>query len=87
MIYYSLSSLLSIAIFIQLIFAPIVFLVTSRNKKSGDAVAVAASSIPFIITILLFNDIYSDVSIYEEYYWIPAFQLKLGFLLDSLSYP
>ncbi|MEM0079393.1 MAG: NADH-quinone oxidoreductase subunit M [Nitrososphaerota archaeon] len=87
MIYYSLSSLLSIAIFIQLIFAPIVFLVTSRNKKSGDAVAGAASSIPFIITILLFNDIYSGVSIYEEYYWIPAFQLKLGFLLDSLSYP
>ncbi|MCS7125821.1 MAG: NADH-quinone oxidoreductase subunit M [Aigarchaeota archaeon] len=79
--------LLSITLFTQLLFSPAVYLSMKRSKLFGDLLAIVASFIPFSITIYLFNTIYNGLSIYEEYWWIPAFKLKLGLLLDSTSYP
>ncbi len=79
--------LLSIIIFIQLILAPIIYLVTRGSKKFGDILSIITSSIPFIIVLYFFNIVYNGSTVYEEYPWIPAFNLKIGFLLDQTSYP
>lgn len=81
------TSLLSISIFVPLILAPLIYVVTNSSKKLGDTLSIVVSAIPFAIVMYFFNAIYSGLIVYEEYPWIPVFGLKLGFLLDSTSYP
>lgn len=79
--------LLSITAFIQLILAPVIYLVTRSSKKFGDILSIITSSVPFVIVSYFFDIVYNGSIIYEEHPWIPAFNLKLGFLLDQTSYP
>ena len=81
------TTLLSTALFIQLILAPLIYLVTNSSKKIGDTLSMIVSAIPFIIVAYFLNTIYNGLIVYEEHPWIPVFGLKLGFLLDSASYP
>ncbi|MEM3399170.1 MAG: NADH-quinone oxidoreductase subunit M [Nitrososphaerota archaeon] len=78
---------LSIAVFIQLILSPLIYIATNNSKKLGDTLSIIISAIPFVIVAYFFNTIYGGQRVYEEYSWIPAFNLRLGFLLDSTSYP
>jgi NADH-quinone oxidoreductase subunit M len=81
------TTLLSIALFIQLILAPLIYLVTSSSKKLGDTLSIIVSATPLIIVAYFFNTVYNGLIVYEEHPWIPVFGLKLGFQLDSVSYP
>jgi NADH-quinone oxidoreductase subunit M len=81
------TTLLSIALFIQLILAPLIYLVTSSSKKLGDTLSIIVSATPLIIVAYFFNTVYNGLIVYEEHPWIPVFGLKLGFQLDSASYP
>ena len=79
--------MLSFGILIQLIFSPIVYFTAKRSRGVGEVLALLASAVPLIIVSSLLGQIYAGFSLAERYPWILPFGLRLGFLLDSLSYP
>ncbi|MCS6784169.1 MAG: NADH-quinone oxidoreductase subunit L [Candidatus Caldarchaeum sp.] len=80
--------LLSFAVFLPIVLTPLTFLVGRVGSWRAAAVFCnAALLIPLLIMVYLTPDALSGKTLYEEYQWVPALGLTVGFVLDSLSYP
>lgn len=80
--------LLSIAVFLPIVFTPLTLLI--GRTGSWRAAAVFCNStllIPLAVVLYLTPEILAGKTLYEEYSWVPALGLTVGLVLDSLSYP
>ena len=80
-------AMLLIAVFIQMLASPFVYLLAKANRRAGEVFAAASSLIPFLIILSAFSTIYNGGRVWESYPWIGSLGLHLSLLLDELSYP
>ncbi|MEM4573925.1 MAG: NADH-quinone oxidoreductase subunit M [Candidatus Caldarchaeum sp.] len=80
--------LLSLAVILPIVLTPFTFLVGRVASWRAAALFTAATLfLPLAITLILTPAVLAGQYFHEEYEWVPAFGLKVGFVLDSLSYP
>ncbi|MCS7137106.1 MAG: hypothetical protein NZ941_01905, partial [Candidatus Caldarchaeum sp.] len=80
--------LLSLAVFLPIVSTPFTFLVGRAASWRAAAVFCNATLlVPLAVMLYLTPDILAGEVLYEEYQWVPALGLTIGFVLDSLSYP
>ncbi|MEM1992906.1 MAG: proton-conducting transporter membrane subunit, partial [Candidatus Caldarchaeum sp.] len=80
--------LLSLAVILPIVLTPFTFLVGRVASWRAAALFTAATLfLPLAMTLILTPAVLAGQYFHEEYEWVPAFGLKVGFVLDSLSYP
>ncbi|MEM2095445.1 MAG: NADH-quinone oxidoreductase subunit M [Candidatus Caldarchaeum sp.] len=80
--------LLSLAVILPLVMTPATFL--AGRVGSWRAAAVLCNSVllvPLLVLLYLTPQVFQGAVLHEEYQWVPALGLTVGFVLDSLSYP
>ncbi|MEM1955986.1 MAG: NADH-quinone oxidoreductase subunit M [Candidatus Caldarchaeum sp.] len=80
--------LLSLAVILPLVMTPATFL--AGRVGTWRAAAVLCNSVllvPVLVLLYLTPQVFQGAVFHEEYRWVPALGLTVGFVLDSLSYP
>ncbi|MEM4314990.1 MAG: NADH-quinone oxidoreductase subunit L [Nitrososphaerota archaeon] len=80
--------LLTLSVVLPLALSPITYLVGRAGSWRGASIFCHASMFISLAIILAFlPGILQGAAYHEEYRWVPALGLNVGFVLDSLSYP
>jgi NADH-quinone oxidoreductase subunit M len=80
--------LLILAVVAPIVLTPLTFLVGRVGGwRASAAFTTATLLIPLAVFTALTPAILSGSAFHEEYTWVPALGLTVGFVLDSLSYP
>jgi len=80
--------LLTLAVVAPIALTPLTFLVGRVGGWRASAVfTTAALLIPLAVLVTLTPAVISGTSFHEEFTWVPALGLTIGFVLDGLSYP
>jgi NADH-quinone oxidoreductase subunit M len=80
--------LLTLAVVAPIVLTPLTFLVGRVGGwRASAAFTTATLLIPLAVFTALTPAILSGSAFHEEYTWVPALGLTVGFVLDSLSYP
>ena len=80
--------LLTLAVVAPIVLTPLTFLVGRVGGwRASAAFTTATLLIPLAVFTALTPEILSGSAFHEEYTWVPALGLTVGYVLDSLSYP
>ncbi len=80
--------LLTLAVVAPIVLTPLSFLVGRVGGwRASAAFTTATLLIPLAVLTALTPAVLSGSAFHEEYTWVPALGLTVGFVLDSLSYP
>jgi len=80
--------LLTLAVVAPIVLTPLAFLVGRVGGwRASAAFTTATLLIPLAVFTALTPAVLSGSAFHEEYTWVPALGLTVGFVLDSLSYP